>query len=91
MEEVNRSKRILANLGLRCSEGAQLYHERSGSAGICFCDPDGIRIELCAIPRVRRLRKDLSVNSKTGIPSIQEEESTSIRATIGNLFSRSLL
>lgn len=46
MEEVNRTKGILENLGARWSEGAQLYPEGSRSAAIHFKDPDGIQIEL---------------------------------------------
>jgi catechol 2,3-dioxygenase-like lactoylglutathione lyase family enzyme len=46
VEEVNRAKGILENLGARWSEGAQLYLEGSKLAAIHFKDPDGIRIEL---------------------------------------------
>jgi lactoylglutathione lyase len=46
VEEVNRTKAILENLGMSWSEGARLYAEVSQSAAIHFKDPDGIRIEL---------------------------------------------
>jgi catechol-2,3-dioxygenase len=46
VEELNRTKGILENLGVRCSEGARLYTEGSRASAIHFEDPDGIPIEL---------------------------------------------
>jgi catechol-2,3-dioxygenase len=46
VEEVNRTRGLLDNLGARWSEGTQLYPEGLRSAGIHFKDPDGIRIEV---------------------------------------------
>jgi lactoylglutathione lyase len=51
VEEVNRTKALLENLGARWSEGAQLYQEGLRSAAIHFKDPDGIRIEVYSPPR----------------------------------------
>ena len=51
MEEVNRTKGILENLGARWSEGAQLYEEGLRSDAIHFKDPDGIRIEVYSAAR----------------------------------------
>jgi lactoylglutathione lyase len=46
IEEVNRTKGLLENLGGRWGEGAQLYPEIPKSDAIHFEDPDGIRIEV---------------------------------------------
>jgi lactoylglutathione lyase len=54
VEEVNRTKGILANLGARWSEGTGLYHEGAIPAGIYFRDPDGMRIELYVRENARK-------------------------------------
>jgi lactoylglutathione lyase len=54
VEEVNRAKGILANLGARWSERTALYHEGAISAGIYFSDPDGMRIELYVRENARK-------------------------------------
>jgi lactoylglutathione lyase len=46
VEEVNRTKGLLNNLGAHWTEGAKIYPEGSRAAAIHFEDPDGIRIEL---------------------------------------------
>jgi lactoylglutathione lyase len=46
LEEINRTKGLLENLGAHWSEGAHLYAVGAKSAAIHFKDPDGIRIEL---------------------------------------------
>jgi lactoylglutathione lyase len=46
VEEINRTKGLLDNLGAHWSEGAHLYAVGARSATIHFKDPDGIRIEL---------------------------------------------
>jgi lactoylglutathione lyase len=46
VQEVNRTKRLLDNIGAHWTEGAQIYREGSRAAAIHFEDPDGIRIEL---------------------------------------------
>jgi lactoylglutathione lyase len=46
VEEVNRTKGLLDNLGAHWTEGARIYLEGSRTAAIHFEDPDGIRIEL---------------------------------------------
>jgi lactoylglutathione lyase len=51
VEEVNRTKGILENLGAHWSEGAFLYKRMPRSAAIYFKDPDGIRIELYTLSR----------------------------------------
>ena len=44
--EVNRTKGLLENLGMRWSEGPNLYSEGATAVAIHFRDPDGIRIEV---------------------------------------------
>jgi lactoylglutathione lyase len=47
-EEVNRTKRLLENLGARWTEKDPLSSQTSSSAVLHFDDPDGIPIELCS-------------------------------------------
>jgi lactoylglutathione lyase len=51
VEEVNRTKRLLDNLGALWTQGAGTYPEGSRAAAIHFEDPDGIRIELYSSDR----------------------------------------
>lgn len=53
LEEVNRTKALLENLGEVWTPGTPLYPERSKPAAIRFKDPDGIRIELYVADRQR--------------------------------------
>jgi lactoylglutathione lyase len=46
VEEVNRTKGLLDNLGAHWTEGARIYPKGSRTAAIHFEDPDGTRIEL---------------------------------------------
>jgi lactoylglutathione lyase len=46
VEEVNRTKGLLDNLGAQWTEGARIYPEGARAAAIHFEDPDGIPIEL---------------------------------------------
>jgi lactoylglutathione lyase len=48
VEEVNRTKGLLDNLGAQWSEEARIFAEGSRTAAIHFQDPDGVRIELYA-------------------------------------------
>jgi lactoylglutathione lyase len=53
VEEVNRTRGILDNLGARWCEGARLYHEGTMLVGILFRDPDGMGIELFVPEKAR--------------------------------------
>jgi catechol-2,3-dioxygenase len=46
VEELNRTKGLLDNLGTHWIEGARIRPEGSRAAAIHFEDPDGTRIEL---------------------------------------------
>jgi len=74
INEVNRTKGLLENLGAHWSEGAQLYAEGSRSAAIHFKDPDGIRIELYTAESA-----DVSMNENTHFPLAVEVEELSAR------------
>jgi lactoylglutathione lyase len=52
LEEVNRTKGILDNLGARWFEAAELRHEAPRAAAIYFADPDGTRIKLYQADRL---------------------------------------
>jgi lactoylglutathione lyase len=67
IEEVNRTKGLLENLGARWSEGLSPHAE--GSASIHFEDPDGVRIEVYSTDRAHRAMNDAAcVCAATGIP-----------------------
>ena len=70
VEEVNRTKGLLDNLGAHWTEGARIYPEGSRAASIHFEDPDGIRIELFGPDPVDSLaRKIGQVNpGRTALP-----------------------
>ncbi|HKD67378.1 MAG TPA: VOC family protein [Candidatus Binataceae bacterium] len=51
VEEVNRTKGLLDNLGAHWTEGVRIYAEGTRAASIHFKDPDGIRIELYSAGR----------------------------------------
>jgi catechol 2,3-dioxygenase-like lactoylglutathione lyase family enzyme len=71
IEEVNRTKGILDNLGARWFEAGGLHHEGPRAAAIYFADPDGTRIELyqadCADPA---LEEDARVGLAAGTPEL---------------------
>jgi lactoylglutathione lyase len=53
IEEVNRTKGLLDNLGAAWTDGSVLYPEGSAPAALRFKDPDGILIEIYVADRVR--------------------------------------
>jgi len=68
MDEINRTKGLLENLGARWSEGSRLYVDEARSAAIHFKDPDGIRIELYTVERTRApVQDDITVLCETGV------------------------
>ena len=70
-EEVNRTKRLLENLGARWSEKDPLYSQRSGSDVLYFRDPDGIPIELYSADHADTdLEDDMRLGSATGTREI---------------------
>jgi len=83
VEEVNRTKRLLHNLGAHWTEGALIYPEGSRVAAIHFEDPDDIRIELyssdCQAAAVEEERPD----SAAGIEELARAERLSTELTIG--------
>jgi catechol 2,3-dioxygenase-like lactoylglutathione lyase family enzyme len=71
LEEVNRTKGILDNLGVRWFETAALDDEGSRVAAIDFADPDGTRIKLYQADRLdRALEKDARVGSVARTPEL---------------------
>jgi lactoylglutathione lyase len=66
VEEVNRTKGLLDNLGAPWTEGVRIYAEGSRAASIRFKDPDGIRIELYSADRQPALGQSCP-DSKTAI------------------------
>jgi lactoylglutathione lyase len=71
IEEVNRTKGLLENLGGRWDEGAQLYPEIPKSDAIHFEDPDGIRIEVyCRTPSNVELREVAPCGVASGVSEL---------------------
>jgi lactoylglutathione lyase len=69
IEEVNRTRGLLENLGARWSEPAPLYRDASA---ICFDDPDGIKIKVYHAPRVdMALDEDANIGVATRGPELQ--------------------
>jgi hypothetical protein len=83
VEEVNRTKGLLENLGARWSEGAKLYEERLRSAAIHFNDPDGIRIELycpgCAETALGKEKTNWGSNGVSLMPADSPDPNTAQR------------
>jgi catechol 2,3-dioxygenase-like lactoylglutathione lyase family enzyme len=69
VEEINRTKGLLENLGAPWSEGAHLYAVGGRSAAIHFKDPDGIRIELYTAANA-----GVAVQEDVDIPFVSEVE-----------------
>jgi lactoylglutathione lyase len=63
IEEVNRTKGILDNLGARWFEAGGLHNDGSRTAAIYFADPDGTRIKVYN----GRLDPDLEGDVRVGI------------------------
>ena len=60
-EEVDRTKKLLENLGATWTKGSHLYPEGSAPAAIRFKDPDGILIEIYVTDRAHAsCRKSIS-------------------------------
>jgi catechol 2,3-dioxygenase-like lactoylglutathione lyase family enzyme len=70
-DEVDRTKKLLENLGARWSEKDPLYSQPSSSTVLHFEDPDGIPIELYSPDSVETvLEKDARAGSQTGTPEL---------------------
>jgi catechol 2,3-dioxygenase-like lactoylglutathione lyase family enzyme len=68
-EEVNRTKRLLENLGARWSEKDPLHSQSSSSAVVHFEDPDGIPIELYSTDRADTdLEQNTHIGSAARVP-----------------------
>jgi lactoylglutathione lyase len=78
VEEVNRTKGILDNLGARWFEAGWLPSEGSGTAAIYFADPDGIRIKLY---KADRSDSALEEGTQAGLAAGTPELSTFCRAS----------
>lgn len=71
LDEVNRTKGILDNLGIRWFEAAESHHEGPRAAAIYFADPDGTRIKLYqAYGLEPTLEKDARVSLAPGTPDL---------------------
>jgi lactoylglutathione lyase len=64
IEEVNRTKGILDNLGARWFEAGRLHNDGSRTAAIYFADPDGTRIK---VYNADRLDPALEGDARVGI------------------------
>jgi hypothetical protein len=80
---VNRTKRLLHNLGAHWTEGALIYPEGSRVAAIHFEDPDGIRIELYSSDCQAAAVEEDRPGSVAGIEEIACAERLSTELTIG--------
>jgi catechol-2,3-dioxygenase len=58
IEELNRTRALLENLGIRCRQGALGCSPRAKQHAIYFEDPDGIRIEVYCTGDAELLRQD---------------------------------
>ena len=58
LEELNRTKGLLDNLGMHWSEGAATHAEGASLDVAYFEDPDGIRIEVYGAAAVATLHQD---------------------------------
>jgi lactoylglutathione lyase len=71
LEEVNRTKGILDNLGACWFEAEGLHKEGSGTAALYFADPDGNRIKLYQADRLQTaLEEDARVGLAAGTPEL---------------------
>ena len=72
IEDVNRTKGILDNLGTRWFEAGGLHEEGSRTAAIYFADPDGNRIKLYRADRLNpALEEDARVGLVAGTPGLR--------------------
>lgn len=69
-EEVNRTKRLLEDLGARWSQEDPLCSEASSSAVLHFEDPDGIPIELYSPDGETAASEDATASSAAPTPGI---------------------
>lgn len=71
LEEVDRTKKLLENLGAHWSDKDPLYSQPSSAVVLHFEDPDGIPIELHSPDGVdTALEEDAGVGSATGNPKV---------------------
>jgi catechol 2,3-dioxygenase-like lactoylglutathione lyase family enzyme len=73
LEEVNRTKGILDNLGVRWFEAAVPHHEGPKAAAIYFADPDGTRIRLY---QAHRMDPALEADARAGLAAGTPELAT---------------
>jgi lactoylglutathione lyase len=74
IEEVNRTKGILDNLGWRWFEAGGLHNEGSRTAVIYFADPDGTRIKLYQANHLDpALEEDARVRLEAGTPDVSSQ------------------
>jgi lactoylglutathione lyase len=83
VEEVNRTKGLLDNLGAHWTEGVRIYAEGSRTASIHFKDPDGIRIELYSADSQAALEQSCP-DSETPIEGAGRAEGLSTELTDGD-------